>query len=477
VSTAFAVGPGRPTGGHLPWAAIPIIAGALLVGLALGDPAPLWWIPLGAAMVVGVLAMSMRWPYPSLLLLIGSSVLLVVVRVVGLRSANLIDVLLPPVLLVSVLGGARRAAHAESEAGPAHDRLHRAERGLFRWVLVFYGIAALSLVRLAQLAGVGPALESSLTLIRAFQGLSFYGLCIWWLRDPVRIERAWRAIFIAGSALVILNIVGVAAWGVKRAGMTFFLNNWDAPFADPNEAGTASLIVGTVLIIRHATRPQARNLVLGGLMVLMLGLTQSRSAILAWATFGLFTLRWIRPAKILAGAFGIAMILPLLPASFWIRMTRSLEVERGTFETYSILFRLYTWKSAWSVVQDHWLIGVGYLGFHHVSRAYNQFGVVLGSLENYYYEVLVSMGVIGLAVLGVVLVKLYRLGREVGRVAPAGSLAHHMARYHAPLITALLVANLTGDNFMGLVGLAQLSIWTAVLVRSGHAAVAADSRA
>jgi hypothetical protein len=74
-------------------------------------------------------------------------------------------------------------------------------------------------------------------------------------------------------------------------------------------------------------------------------------------------------------------------------------------------------------------------------------------------------------------VKLYRLGREVGRVAPAGSLAHHMARYHAPLITALLVANLTGDNFMGLVGLAQLSIWTAVLVRSGHAAVAADSRA
>jgi len=80
-------------------------------------------------------------------------------------------------------------------------------------------------------------------------------------------------------------------------------------------------------------------------------------------------------------------------------------------------------------------------------------------------------------VLAVVLVKLYQVGREVGRVAPPGSLAHHMSRYHAPLVTGLLVANLTGDNFMGMVGLAQVAMWTAVLVRSGHAAVAEQARA
>ncbi len=73
--------------------------------------------------------------------------------------------------------------------------------------------------------------------------------------------------------------------------------------------------------------------------------------------------------------------------------------------------------------------------------------------------------------------KLFQLGREVGRVAPPGTLAHHMARFHAPLILGLLVANLTGDNFVGMVSVAQLALWTAVLVRAGHAAVAEGARA
>jgi hypothetical protein len=72
---------------------------------------------------------------------------------------------------------------------------------------------------------------------------------------------------------------------------------------------------------------------------------------------------------------------------------------------------------------------------------------------------------------------LFQLGREVGRVAPPGTLAFHMARFHSPLLIALLVANMTGDNFMGMVSLAQLALWTAVLVRSGHAAVAEAVRA
>jgi hypothetical protein len=46
-----------------------------------------------------------------------------------------------------------------------------------------------------------------------------------------------------------------------------------------------------------------------------------------------------------------------------------------------------------------------------------------------------------------------------------------MARFHAPLMLGLLVANMTGDNFVGLVGLAQVAMWTAVMVRAGHDAV------
>jgi O-antigen ligase len=231
-----------------------------------------------------------------------------------------------------------------------------------------------------------------------------------------------------------------------------------------------------VLLIRHAMRPDWKNLVLGALMVVLLGLTQSRSGILAWATFGLFTLRWVRPSRLLTGALVIAALLPLMPQSFWIRMVRSVVVERGTFEAYSYFFRIFSWKTAWHVVQENPLMGVGYLGYRFVSHAHNQFGVVIGTVENYFYEVLVSMGIVGLVVLAVVIVKLFQVGHAVGRTAPPGTLAHRMARFHAPLVLGLLVANMTGDNFMGMVGLAQVAMWTAVLVRSGHAAVAADTR-
>ena len=454
-----------------------IIALSLLIGLAVGDPAPRWTLPLAVLGGGFVLYAGARYPFASLLLMLGSSILLVVVRASGLRSVNLIDVLLPPVVIVSMFGTARRDARAHVQRGPGHERLHKAERALTDSVLLFFGLALLSLVQLARQAGIGSALDSGLYLIRAAQGLMLYPLCMWWLRDRVRIEHAWSALFVAGVLLAALNLVGVAFWSVPRAGMTLFLNNPDAPFTSPNEAGTGTLIVATVLLVRHAMRPDWKNLVLGGFMVVLLALTQSRSGILAWATFGLLTLRWVRPARLLAGALTIAATLPLLPQAFWERMIRTVAVERGSFEAFSFFQRLYGWRTAWRVFQDYPWTGVGYLGYRFVSHRYNELRVVLGTVENYYFETLVSMGIVGLVLLLVVIVRLFQIGREVGRIAPPGTLAHHMARFHAPLILGLLVANLTGDNFVGMAALAQVCMWTAVLVRSGHAAVAEQTSA
>jgi hypothetical protein len=112
-----------------------------------------------------------------------------------------------------------------------------------------------------------------------------------------------------------------------------------------------------------------------------------------------------------------------------------------------------------------------------VSHRYNDLRIVFGTVENFYYEILVSMGVLGLALLVWAIVELFRLGHTVGRSAPRGTLAHHMARFHAPLLTAILVANMTGDNLVGTVSVAQLAMWTAVLVRAGHDAVATGERA
>jgi O-antigen ligase len=455
------------------WIGALIVGLAVLVGLAVGSPGPLWWTPLEVIAGGALLYASARWPFTSLLVILGSCILLVVVRVTEARAINPIDVLLPPVLLGSVFGRARREARARPESGPAHDELNVAERRLTSTVVAFYALAAISLLQLARTAGTGAALDSALLLTRAVQGLLFYPLATWWLRTPERIAAAWNALVVAGALLAIVNIAGVAAWDVKRAGMTLYLNDPDAPISTPNEAGTATLVVAVVLMIRHAMRPQWINPVLGALMIALLGLTQSRSGIVAWATFGLFTLRWVRPSRVLTGALIIAALLPLMPHSFWIRMTHSVAVERGSFEALSIFQRVYGWRAAWGVVQDHPWTGIGYLGFRFVSHSYNALRIVLITVENFYYEILVSMGIVGLAVLAVIVVRLFQVGRAVSRTAPPGTLAHHMARFHAPLMLGLLVANMTADNFVGMVGLAQVAMWTAVLVRSGHDAVAA----
>jgi O-antigen ligase len=458
------------------WIGALIVGLAVLVGLAAGNPTPEVWIPLEAIAGCALLYASARWPFTSLLLILGSCILLVVARVTEARAINPIDVLMPPVLVVSIFGRARREARAHKEVGVAHDELNLAERRLIGSVVAFYALAALSLLQLSRVAGVGAALDSALLLTRAVQGLLFYPLASWWLRTPDRIESAWNAMVVAGAALAVVNIIGLAAWNVTRAGMTLYLNDPEAPISTPNEAGTATLVVAVVLMIRHAMRPQWINPVLGALMLALLGLTQSRSGIIAWATFGLFTLRWVRPSRLLVGALVVAALLPLMPPTFWTRMLHSVTVERGSFAAFSFFQRVYGWQAAWGIVKDHPLTGIGYLGFRFVSHSYNAMRVVLITVENYYYEILVSMGVVGLAVLAVVIVRLFQVGRAVSRTAPPGTLAHHMARFHAPLMLGLLLANMTGDNFMGMVGLAQVAMWTAVLVRSGHDAVTATAR-
>jgi O-antigen ligase len=477
MSAVLPAGPARPAGRGATWIAGLLVAAALWVGLAVGDGAPVWWVPLAVGGGIAVLFAGLRWPFASLLLMLASSLLLVVVRASGLRSVNLIDVLLPPVLFVSVLGRARHDARHRPEAGSLHGRLVWRERRFTNAVMWFYGLATLSLLSLARVAGMSAALDSALILSRAFQAILLYPLCMWWLRTPEHVERAWRAMFAAGVALAAANILGVAFWDVKRAGMTLFLNNPDAPLASPNEAGTATLVMTVVLMVRQAMRPNWKNVVLGLLMVLVLALTQSRSGMLAWLTFGLFSLRRVRPTRLVGSLLAVLALVPALPASFWERMVRTVTLDRGSYEAMSFFQRVYGWRVAWQVFLDHPWTGVGYLGFRYVSHAYNELRWVIGTVENFFFEVLVSMGLPGLLILIVACVRLVQLGREVRRVAPPGTLAHHMAGYHEPLLAALLVANLTGDNLVGLVSLAQLAMWTAVLVRSGHAAIAASERA
>ena len=450
-----------------------IVAVALLVGLAVGDRSLEWTVPMA---VIGggiVLYLGARWPFTGLLVMLATTILLVAVRAVGNRSVNAIDVLLMPVFLVSVFGRARQEASAGARFGPGHDEIHVAERRFVQAVVWFHGLALLSLVQLGVLVGPHAALDSALVLLRAVQGLLFYPLGRWWLVRSDRIDMAWRAVIVGGTGLATTCVLGLVLWDVRRPGMTFYLNDPTAPLASPNEAGANALFVAAILVVRQSMRPDWKNIVLIALMAVVVGLTQSRSALLASAVFAIGMLRGMRPRHLLTGVLASASILPLLPVSFWERMGKSLVVERGSFEVMSMLQRVYGWRTAWRVFLDHPWTGIGYLGFRFVSNQYNELRLNLVTVENYFYEILVSMGVVGLVASAIVFIRMFKLGREVRRVAPEGTLASHMARVHGPLLLGLIVANLTGDNFLGLVSVAQLALWCAVLVGAGHAAVSA----
>lgn len=465
----------RPANRGESWlVAAAIVALALLAGLAAGDRSLEWTLPMAVIGGATVLYLGARWPFTGLLVMLATSILLVAVRAVGNRSLNAIDVLLMPVFLASVFGRARRETSANARYGPGHDDIHVAERRFVQLVVVFHGLALLSLVQLGVIVGVHAALDSALLLLRAVQALMFYPLCRWWLNRSDRIDMAWNAVIVGGAALATTTVVGLVAWSVVRPGMTFYLNDPTAPLASPNEAGANALFVAAVLVVRQSMRPDWKNLVLIALMAVVLALTQSRSALLAAFVFGIGMMRGVRPRHILTTVLASASILPLLPVRFWERMGKSLVVERGSFEVMSALQRVYGWRTAWRVFLDHPWTGIGYLGFRFVSNRYNHLRLNLVTVENYFYEILVSMGIVGLVVISIVVVRLFKLGREIGRVAPEGTLASHMARVHGPLILALLAANLTGDNFLGLVSIAQLALWCAVLVSAGHVAVAAE---
>ena len=59
------------------------------------------------------------------------------------------------------------------------------------------------------------------------------------------------------------------------------------------------------------------------------------------------------------------------------------------------------------------------------------------------------------------------------RLAPRGTLGYALSSLHVPFIVAMLVANLPGDILIGMMGLGQIALWSALIVRSGHHAIEA----
>ena len=444
---------------------------AVVIGLCLGDPGPESLAVLGLVTVGGVLFAAAVAPFAGFLVLVTSSIMLIVMSIgEGERNLTSFDVLQFPLLAVTFLSGAAALARRseQAEQGTAHSELRAATRKFTDAVWQYVGLAALSLLVTVAMGKTAGGIDSGLKLVRAMQGMLMFPLALVWLRRERDFRYAIGALLFGGVLFAIINGFAIGTGSAVRAGMTWFANEPLWSMGDPIEAGTAMLMLWVLLLTRQSMEPRpTRWLMLAGILALLV-LSQSRSGLLAWVVFSLATLRRVRGRYLL---FGLALILlgaPFFASSWWERMSRTLVLERGSFEAYSSLIRVYGWRAAILMFLDHPVFGVGYLGFRHFSDRYNELGIVLGQAESLYLETATGMGVIGLFVAGRAVKRMLDLGRVVRRHAPHGSLAWHLAGFHVPYMAGLLVANLTGDNWVGMLGLAQVGIWCALLVRSGH---------
>jgi len=450
------------------------VLAALLIGLAFGVPTFEQRI-LGAAVcgAVAILA-AVAWPFRAVQMLFFSVICLIVWVVIGARSVNFLDLLLIPTFLVSVLGAGRRRALVEDAGlvGPAHAQIRDATRRLSRSVRIFYGLAALSLVALAVRGHPRWALDSSLLLFRGLQGLSLFALGLWWMRTDDDVRGGMRAVEAGAWALLGLNTFYFLFAHIHRAGMTWIVNLPEWPMSSPNEAAASLVVIQAVIQSVPSQRRRLSQWILNAGILVLLVMTQSRSGLVAWTVYNLLSLRWRRWSSYIWILIVVAIGLPFVPAAYWQRIFRTLSLTGGTFDAYSSLMRFYSWQMAVRIFLDHPIFGAGYVGLRFITPQYNPFHIVLATAESFYLEIAADMGLIGLAALAPALVAFFRLGAAVKKVVPPGSLGYELARRHRPLVLAMLAANVTGDNFIGMVGLGQMAIWCALLIRAGHLSVA-----
>ncbi len=469
--------------GRVALAAGPVLAlaglpAALAIGVAAGSPIPEFQIAAMAAVGLLAVAVAALWPWVAIQVLLFSVFFLIVYLVTGTRAANAIDVFLIPVLLVGLVGGARARMRREMDAleDPRHAGLRRATGRLARATGIFYAVAAGSLVLQALRGRPDWALDSALPLVRALQGVSFFALGYWWFRTEDHLRIALRSLEVAAWAMLAVNVFFFATEGISRAGQCWIVNNPEWPMTSPNDAGVTLLFVWAMLqAVPAREKTFDRRLLMAGLLV-MLVMTQSRSGLLAWGVYNLLTVRWFR-WRTLAAVVGLAVLAAsFVPETYWGRISKTIAIDSGSFEAYTSLIRVYGWQAAVRVFLEHPLTGVGYLGFRFISAAYNELSIVIGPAESYYLEVAADMGIVGLAALAFALIALWRLGTAARAAAPPGSFGHELARRHGPLMLALYLVNLTGNNFVGLVLLGQLSIWCAMMVRAAHLGIEGGRR-
>jgi hypothetical protein len=425
----------------------------------------------GGLCALGLLYVSIVAPRVPLAILFAEVVAFPVLPILQNRGLNPEDILLPVLVLVTWLFLRDRPAE-----GPHAALVEARRRAVLRCVAGYYSLALFSLFLLTARGHGADAFDSLIALARSAEGALFFYLVSRHAVDKAGVFRVRNAVLGGIFVVFAINLFAVAAGGVPRAGSSIIFgmpadktdSSWaigSLPFVmtNPNELGAACALVWAILI---GIRPRRSVFVLGlACTFILLLMSQSRSGMLSWITLVLLLgLRRGHRKLLLLPVFAVAL-LPLLPGPLRDRIVRTVLLERGSFEAYSSLIRVFSWQTAWKVILAHPLFGVGYLGFRFVSHLYNNLGVRLFTCEEFFLETAVGMGILGPIVAAAIGIAIVRLGALCRKLGEPGSVAHDLGNITPAFVCAVAVGNLTGDNLIGLLGVSQLALFVGVLAQ------------
>lgn len=181
--------------------------------------------------------------------------------------------------------------------------------------------------------------------------------------------------------------------------------------------------------------------------VLMLNLysllySYSRGGWLAFLGGGMFLLLHYNKKLMAIAVLGLVFIggplLTVMPASVQERFN-TIFVEEGEERDKSAESRFELWAEAWDAYKTSPVLGVGYHVFHHV-------GASGKDTHNYFVKVGAEQGPIGLILLGLILWHAMRSSQRL-YVAATEPVYKGLALGMVGAVTALVIANMTGDRF------------------------------
>jgi hypothetical protein len=291
------------------------------------------------------------------------------------------------------------------------------------FALLFAGFGALSTVLAVPRFGLSTfqALVSAGYLARWLFYFAVYVVAINTLRASDA-NRVWRAL---EAAILVFAVFGIfqSAFLPDFAQLVYPESrpqfDWDvqghrlvSTFLDPNFAGAFIDIGLMVCLARMAVGAKVagwKPLVLAVALVL----TLSRSSLLAAFVGGGVILLIQGLSKRVLRAVGIATLIVM--AALPKLLTFAASYHKLGVADPSALARLTSLVHGWTVLKDHWLIGIGFNTWGYIAQRYGwllSFTATFG-LDGGLFFILVLTGVVGLAIYLCMLWSVFRAARRI----------------------------------------------------------------